>query len=92
MEFSFLKSCHSLPVQGAGRASLNHNRDLHILLGRGGTVFPLIRPVDQVIPVIHVKRRSRKWQPTLVFLAVNFHGQRSLAGCSPWGHKRVGHN
>ena len=26
----------------------------------------------------------RKWQPTSVFLPGNFHGQRSLAGCSPW--------
>ena len=26
----------------------------------------------------------RKWQPTLVFLPRQFHGQRSLAGCSPW--------
>ena len=29
---------------------------------------------------------SRKWQPTLVFLPGTFHGQRSLVGCSPWGH------
>ncbi|RCU29071.1 hypothetical protein DVA69_17305 [Acinetobacter baumannii] len=28
-----------------------------------------------------------EWQPTLVFLPGKFHGQRSLAGCSPWGHK-----
>ena len=25
-------------------------------------------------------------------LAWKFHGQRSLVGCSPWGHKRVTHN
>ena len=25
----------------------------------------------------------REWQPTLVFLPGEFHGQRSLAGCSP---------
>ena len=31
---------------------------------------------------------SRKWQPTQVFLPGKFHGQRSLAGCSPWGHKK----
>ena len=31
----------------------------------------------------------RKWQPTTVFLPGEFHGQRSLAGYSPWGHKRV---
>ena len=30
---------------------------------------------------------SRKWQPTPVFLAGKFHGQRSLAGYSQWGHR-----
>ena len=29
----------------------------------------------------------RKWQLTPVFLPGKFHGQRSLAGYSPWGHK-----
>ena len=29
----------------------------------------------------------RKWQPTPVFLPGESHGQRSLAGDSPWGHK-----
>ena len=29
----------------------------------------------------------RKWQPTPVFLPGEFHGQRNLVGCSPWGHK-----
>ena len=28
-----------------------------------------------------------KWQPTPVFLPGEFHGQRSLVGCSPRGHK-----
>ena len=27
----------------------------------------------------------RAWQPTLVFLPGKSHGQRSLAGCSPYG-------
>ena len=27
----------------------------------------------------------RAWQPTPVFLPGESHGQRSLAGCSPWG-------
>ena len=31
----------------------------------------------------------RKWQPTSVFLAGKSHGQRSLVGYSPWGHKRI---
>ena len=30
---------------------------------------------------------SRTWQPTPVFLPGESHGQRSLAGYSPWGHK-----
>ena len=34
----------------------------------------------------------RKWQPTPVFSPGNSHGQRSLVGYSPGGHKRVGHN
>ena len=38
-------------------------------------------PQDEKIPW------RRKWQPTLVFLSGKVHGQRSLAGYSPWGHK-----
>ena len=33
----------------------------------------------------------RKWQPTPVFLPGRSHGQRKLAGYSPWDH-RVGHD
>ena len=29
----------------------------------------------------------RKWQPTPAFLPGESHGQRILAGYSPWGHK-----
>ena len=29
----------------------------------------------------------REWQPTSVFLPGEFHGQRSLAVYSPWGHR-----
>ena len=29
------------------------------------------------------------WQPTPVFLPGEFHGQRSLASCSPWGGKEL---
>ena len=34
----------------------------------------------------------KEWQPTPVFLTGKLHGQRSLAGYSPMGHKRVGYN
>ena len=31
--------------------------------------------------------QRREWKPTPVFLPGESHGQRSLAGCSPWGHR-----
>ena len=31
--------------------------------------------------------RRRQWQPIPVLLPGKSHGQRSLVGCSPWGHK-----
>ena len=31
----------------------------------------------------------REWQPTQLFLPGEFHGQRSLVGYSPWGHKEL---
>ena len=33
--------------------------------------------------------RRKKWQHTPVFLPGKFHGQRSLVGYSPWGHKEL---
>ena len=31
----------------------------------------------------------REWQPTPVFLPGKFHGESSLAGYNPWGHKEL---
>ena len=31
----------------------------------------------------------REWLPTPIFLPGEFHGQRSLVDCSPWGMQRV---
>ena len=33
--------------------------------------------------------KIQAWQPTPVFLPGKSHGERSLAGYSPWGPKRV---
>ena len=33
--------------------------------------------------------RRRQWQPTPVLLTGKAHGERSLVGCSPWGHKEL---
>ena len=42
-------------------------------------------PIDwQWLKIPSVWRR--KWQPTPVFLPGKVHGQRSLAGCCPWGY------
>ena len=34
----------------------------------------------------------RKWQPTPVLLPGESRARRTLAGCSPWGRKRLGHD
>jgi len=39
-----------------------------------------------------LKSWRRKWQPTPVFLPGKSHGQRWLAGCSPWGPQRDRHD
>ena len=44
---------------------------------------PHAREGDEKIPW------RRKWQPTPVFLPGEVHGQRSLIGYSPWGHRGV---
>ena len=31
----------------------------------------------------------REWQSSSVFLPREFHGQKSLVGYSPWGHKET---
>ena len=38
------------------------------------------------VPICHCTQR-RQWHPTPVLLPGKSHGQRSLVGCSPWGHK-----
>ena len=38
-------------------------------------------------PWIRKSPWRKEWQPTLGFLPGESHGQRSLAGCSPWGCK-----
>ena len=42
---------------------------------------------DTVDPWVGNNPWRRAWQPTLVFLPGESHGQRSLVGYSPWGHK-----
>ena len=45
-----------------------------------------------LIPGVRKIPWRRKWQPISVFLLGKSYGQRSLAGYSLWGHKRVRHD
>ena len=42
---------------------------------------------NRLDPWVRTISWRRKWQPPPVFLPGRFHGQRSLGGCSPWGHR-----
>ena len=61
-----------LPVGASGKESTCQCRKLK----RGG-FDPWVRKISW----------RRKWQPTPVFWPGELHGQRSLAGYSPWGYK-----
>ena len=44
-------------------------------------------PLDIYFTHGSVQIRRRQWPPTPVLLPGKSHGQRSLVGCSPWGHE-----
>ena len=47
------------------------------------------RRVNPWVRKIQEDSWRRKWQPTPVFLPEESHGQRALAGYSPWGRKEL---
>ena len=61
-------------------------RSKHFLISWLQSPFAVILKLPQIkCPIVSTWRR--KWQLTTVFLPGEVHGQRSLAGYSPWGHK-----
>ena len=62
-----------------------------LLWGSDGKRICLQCERPELAPWVRKIPWGSKWQPTPVFLPGEFHGQRSLAGCSP-GSQRVGHN
>ena len=50
------------------------------------TCLPMQHRFD---PWVRKMPLRRKWQPTPVFLLRRFHGERNLAGYSPWSHKEL---
>ena len=58
----------------------------------GGSVIKnptAMQEMQEMHPWIRKIPWRRAWQPTSVFLPGESHGQRSLAGYSPWGHKEL---
>ena len=51
--------------------------------------LPAVQEMVQFDPWVKKIPWRRAWQPTLVFLPGEFHGQRSPVGYGPWGHKEL---
>ena len=49
----------------------------------------LVSGVEKTDLVIHIYTWRKKWQLTPILLPGESHGQRSLMGYSPWGHKEL---
>ena len=59
------------------------------LLAVQGTLKSLLQHHSYFQYLLLLSDFKSKWQFTPVFLLGKSHGQRSLAGCSPWGHKEL---
>ena len=74
------------------RSTMIRLKNIHSTLHMIPSVLPGLFPFLQCRrlefdPWVRKIPWRRKWQPTLVFLPGKFHGQRSLADYSPWGHE-----
>ena len=70
------------------RTLLNRDSSGFLLLRHGNRYQGL--PSSSVVwSLVEKIPWRRKWQPTLVFLPGESHGQRILAGSSPWGWRGV---
>ena len=56
-------------------------RQTEVIYWLGRAILYLQKPI--------VTQQRRQWHPTPVFLPGKSHGQRSLVGCSPWGHEKL---
>ena len=78
-----------LAVQGALKSLLQH----HSSKASNSSVLSFLHNLtltsihDYIYSWVGKIPWRRAWQPTPVFLHGEFHGQRSLVGCSPWGCK-----
>ena len=65
------------------------NPGSNILLLLSGWIFNFSVPEFTHLSWVGMIYLRRKWQPIPVFLSGKLHGQRSLAGCSPWGSNEL---
>ena len=78
INLQLLVSCHlSVPIEvsGASQVALV----VKSKLANAGDIRDVFDPWENPL--------EEEWQPTPVFLPGEYHGQRSLAGYIPWGHK-----
>ena len=81
-----LQTCPTLwdPTDCRLRASLS----MEFFRQESWSELPFPSPGDLSIPGFEPEPPAkREWLPTPVFWPGEFHGQRRLAGYSPWGHK-----
>ena len=50
-------------------------------------IFKITKATSVRLELYCLNQKRREWQPTLMFSPGEFHGQRSLVGYGPWGHK-----
>ena len=86
----FLQLLHYLVVLDHGFGCFSKDNGLLWWLSGKDSACQCRRPMKcRINPWVEKISWRWKWQPTLVFLPGKFHGQKSLAGYSPWGHKEV---
>ena len=64
----------------------------HLAAHQASQVAPVVKKRHERCgfdPLVGKIPWRRVWQPAPVFLPGESHGQRSLEGCSPWGHKEL---
>ena len=88
---SFQYSCLGNPVDGGAWWATVHGvaQSWTWLSDKESTCQLMKRTLDPWVGKISWRR---KWQLVPIFLPGKSHGQRSLAGYSPWGGKRIRHD
>ena len=80
-------SCKSVGSQNLKGSLRSYNWPFFGASGKGPACQCRRCQVQGFYPWVMKIPWRRAWQPTPVFLPGKSHGQRSLVGCSPWGHR-----